>query len=53
MLITLAQVILLLPLAGFLILIFIGKRLPRGGDWLETSFLFACLVLSFVILFEN
>jgi NADH-quinone oxidoreductase subunit L len=52
-LITLAQIILLLPLAGFVILIFTGKRLPRGGDWLETSILFACLALSFVVLFEK
>jgi NADH-quinone oxidoreductase subunit L len=52
-LITLAQIILLLPLAGFVILVFIGKRLPRGGDWLETSFLFVCLALSFVILYEK
>jgi NADH-quinone oxidoreductase subunit L len=52
-LITLAEIILLLPLAGFVILVFLGKRLPRGGDWLGTSFLFVCLALSFVILYEK
>lgn len=44
-----AFLILLLPLAGFVTLIFVGKRLPRKGDWLATvvisaSFLFSLLL---------
>ena len=30
-------VILFLPLFAFLIQIFFGKRLPRGGDWVSIS----------------
>jgi NADH-quinone oxidoreductase subunit L len=45
--------ILLLPLASFLVLIFFGKRLPRGGDWLGTSILFFCLALSFSVLYQR
>ncbi|MFI5251065.1 MAG: NADH-quinone oxidoreductase subunit L [Bacteroidota bacterium] len=52
-LITMAQFILLLPLAGFVIIIFLGKRLPRQGDWLGTSILFACLILSLVVLYQK
>ncbi|MBI4601488.1 MAG: NADH-quinone oxidoreductase subunit L [Planctomycetes bacterium] len=32
----LAFVILVLPLAGFLVQVFFGKRLPRQGDWVPT-----------------
>src|SRR5437016_13156525 len=46
----LALAILFLPLAGFIILIFFGRRLPRQGDVLETGFLFAALALSVVVL---
>ena len=42
----LALAILFLPLAGFIILIFFGRRLPRQGDVLETGFLFAALALA-------
>ncbi len=51
--ISLALAVLLLPLAGFTILIFFGKRLPRHGDWLETSILFVCLVLAGVVLAQK
>src|ERR1051325_4900061 len=47
----LALAILLLPLAGFVILVFFGKRLPRGGDWLGTALLFTCLALSTAVFF--
>ncbi len=52
-LITLSLIVLLLPLAGFLLLIFFGKRLPRQGDWLGTTFLFVCLAFSSVILINK
>jgi NADH-quinone oxidoreductase subunit L len=50
LLIQLSLVILFLPLVGFLLLIFFGKRLPRQGDWLETGILFLALILSSVVL---
>src|SRR5512135_3684206 len=52
-LITLALTVLLLPLGGFVLLIFFGKRLPRGGDWLETGSITAALLLSVVILVQK
>jgi NADH-quinone oxidoreductase subunit L len=33
----LAIAVLLLPLLGFVLTIFFGKKLPRNGDWLETG----------------
>jgi NADH-quinone oxidoreductase subunit L len=47
---TQALIILLLPLAAFVIQIFFGKRLPRQGDWLPTSAMFVGLILSILIL---
>jgi NADH-quinone oxidoreductase subunit L len=44
--ILLAIVVLLLPLAAFAIQIFVGKRLPRGGDWVSLSAIFAGLAIS-------
>jgi NADH-quinone oxidoreductase subunit L len=44
-----AIAILLLPLAAFVIQIFIGKRLPRQGDWLPTAAIFASLILALLI----
>jgi len=44
-----AITIALLPLAAFLIQIFIGKRLPRQGDWLPTSAMFIGLILAILI----
>ncbi len=52
-LVHLAIATLLLPLVGFLILIFLGKRLPRQGDWLETAILFLAVGISLVILFAK
>lgn len=46
---TQAIIILLLPLAAFVIQIFFGKRLPRQGDWLPTSAMFIGLILAILI----
>ncbi|MCX6144726.1 MAG: SoxR reducing system RseC family protein, partial [Ignavibacteriales bacterium] len=39
----------LLPLLGFVILVFFNKRLPRQGDLIETAIVFLGLILSGVI----
>ena len=49
-LLTLALIVWLAPLAGFAVLIFFHKHLPRSGDWFGTSVLFAALALSLTIL---
>jgi NADH-quinone oxidoreductase subunit L len=46
-------VVLLLPLAGFVLMMFFGKKLPRGGDWLETMFVTIGLLLSLIILSQK
>jgi len=43
-------IILLLPLIGFLVLIFFGKRLPRQGDWFASATISISLVLSLYVL---
>lgn len=43
-------VILLLPLMAFVLIIFIGKKLPRQGDWLATGFMTAAFLLSLFLL---
>ena len=53
LLINLSIVILLLPLLGFTLMIFFGKKLPRQGDWLETGILSAALVLALIILYQK
>ncbi len=52
-LLTLALIVWLVPLADFVVLIFFHKRLPRSGDWFGTSILFAALALSLTILFTK
>ncbi|MBI5464555.1 MAG: NADH-quinone oxidoreductase subunit L [Ignavibacteriales bacterium] len=52
-LLTLAYILLLMPLADFVLMIFFSKRLPRQGDWFGTSVVFAGLALAFVILFQK
>jgi NADH-quinone oxidoreductase subunit L len=52
-LLNLALYTLFLPLAGFLILVFFGKRLPRDGDWFGTGILGLALLFSLVILFSK
>ncbi len=47
---TLASMILLLPLASFVLLIFFNAKLPRRGDWIATGVIFAALFLSAIIL---
>ncbi|MCZ6774851.1 MAG: NADH-quinone oxidoreductase subunit L [Ignavibacteria bacterium] len=53
LLINLSIVILLLPLFGFALLIFFGKKLPRQGDWLETMMISSALVLALIVLFQK
>ena len=50
--ITNAIIILLLPICAFAIQIFIGKRLPRQGDWLPTAAMFTAFGFALPILFE-
>jgi NADH-quinone oxidoreductase subunit L len=52
-LIQLSLVTLFLPLAGFLLLIFFGRRLPRQGDWLGTAMVGAAFVASLIIMFAK
>jgi NADH-quinone oxidoreductase subunit L len=44
--ITLALIVLLAPLAAFTIVIFFGKKLPRGGDWVSLTAIFGGLAIS-------
>jgi NADH-quinone oxidoreductase subunit L len=53
MFIQLSILILLLPLLGFLLLIFFGKRMPRQGDWLGSGLLTAALALSVILLLSK
>ena len=48
--ITQAIIIALLPLTAFVIQIFIGKRLPRQGDWLCAIAIVVAFLLSLTIL---
>ncbi|MFN0156811.1 MAG: NADH-quinone oxidoreductase subunit L [Bacteroidota bacterium] len=52
-LLTLSILVLLLPLFGFVLMIFFGKRLPRQGDWLETAIISAALVLAITVLVQK
>lgn len=45
--------ILFIPLAGFLILIFFGKKLPRQGDWLGTSLIGITLLMALYMLISK
>jgi len=42
--------ILFLPLVAFVINIFIGKRLPRQGDWVSVGAILTTLLLSLILL---
>lgn len=53
MLIQLSLIILILPLLGFIVLIFSGNRLPRKGDWLGTGLLSLTLILSVYMLISK
>jgi len=50
--ITEALIILLAPLAAFTIVIFLGKRLPRGGDFISLAAIWLGLILSFHLFFK-
>ncbi len=52
-LITIALLVLLLPLGGFVLMLVFGKRLPRQGDWLETGIITTALALSLVLLMQK
>jgi NADH-quinone oxidoreductase subunit L len=52
-LITLALANLTLPLLGFVLLMFFGKKLPRHGDWLETSILTVVLGSAVIVLVQK
>ena len=49
LLLQLALVILLLPLASFTLLIFLNKRLPGQGDWLATGTVFLGLAIAIFV----
>ncbi|RJP79284.1 MAG: NADH-quinone oxidoreductase subunit L [Candidatus Zixiibacteriota bacterium] len=48
--IPLAIIVLLAPLAAFTVVIFLGKRLPRGGDWVSLTAIFGGLAISLGLL---
>ncbi len=52
-LILLSLAVLLLPLAGFVLMMFFGKKLPRQGDWLETGLSTIALGLALVVLYQK
>ena len=52
-LLQLSIVVLLLPLLGFTMLIFLGRSMPRQGDWLESGMITAGLLLSLMILWQK
>ncbi len=53
LLVSLSIVVLLLPLAGFVLMMFFGRKLPRQGDWLETSLVTGGLVIALIILVQK
>jgi NADH-quinone oxidoreductase subunit L len=44
--ITEALIVLLAPIVAFTIVIFLGRRLPRGGDWVSLAAIFGGLFIS-------
>ena len=36
----------LIPLVGYVVQIFLGRRLPRKGDWMLTSGMFAVMAIT-------
>lgn len=53
LLIQLSLATLLLPLLSFALLIFLGKRLPRQGDWLETGSISISLVFALIVMVQK
>ena len=52
-LVTLSLAVLLLPLAGFVLMMFFGKKLPRQGDWLETGIITIALGIALYVLYQK
>ena len=52
-LLSLSLIVLVLPLTGFVLMMFFGKRLPRQGDWLETGIISAALVIAVTVLVQK
>jgi NADH-quinone oxidoreductase subunit L len=52
-LISLSLAVLVLPLAGFVLMMFFGKKLPRQGDWLETGIVTIGLAAALTILVQK
>lgn len=50
---TIPIIILLLPLLGFVLMIFFGKKLPRQGDWLSSGLISISLLLSIYLLIHK
>jgi NADH-quinone oxidoreductase subunit L len=44
---------LLLPLLSFTVMIFFGKKLPKGGDWLETAAISSALLCALIVLAQK
>jgi len=42
----------LLPFVAFSIQIFIGRKLPRGGDWVSVFAIFSSFVLALIVFFQ-
>ena len=40
-----------IPLGAFVVQIFFGRRLPRGGDWLPTAGMFVVMCITVRMLF--
>jgi NADH-quinone oxidoreductase subunit L len=52
-LLTLALVVLTAPLAGFVLQLFFGRKLPRQGDWFGTAVLTSALAMAVTILWQK
>src|SRR5262245_30964127 len=48
-----AFIILLLPLAAFVVQVFAGRRLPRQGDWVPTGAMFLCFAIAAKMFFVD
>jgi len=44
--------IFLIPFACSVVLIFFGRKLPRGGDWLATAGIVSCAVIALTLFFK-
>jgi NADH-quinone oxidoreductase subunit L len=53
LLVRFSLIVLFAPLVSFIVLIFLGKKLSRQGDWYGTSMLALCLALAVTILIQK